>query len=274
MTAPRCCIVAALCLYVCCLPAFAEIVTEVVADADTFIWVQGYGGGDMGNQGAVVTVQVGGPDNFRKLYLHFDLSSLASPGLPVTSAYLRLKNTGSGYAGAPNSGVIFAILDEEKDWDLSAIPETGAGSMTWYNAPQNDTTGTGNPGGNGIFPISYPNFLEEGTDATAVTRQLGVHSYGTTGGELVDIDLDVTDLVQWLLGQNGPYSTFVDTDEQVTICVRNSNVSGYNYPFYASKEYTSTDPSDAPRLVITQVPEPMVLGLLGLGALAVIRRRQ
>ena len=162
-----------------------------------------------------------------------------------------------------------SILDEAKDWDLSALPESGAGSIAWYTAPQNDITGTGlGAGGNGIAPISYPDYLEEGTGPAAVTRWLG--EVPATG----DIDLDVTELVKWMLGQQAAYSTFADTDGGITLCLRDVNIHGYHYTDYYSKEYTATDDDDAPRLVVTQVPEPATVALICLGAVVALGRRR
>lgn len=253
----------AVCL--CAVPVPADIVTTVVADADACISCQGYAGTDHGNHGADVQLRVGGPDNFRKSYLHFDLGGLDA-GAEVVSAFLKADlqaNSGGG------STIVFAIMDEDKDWDLSALPESGPGSITWYSAPQNDITGTGtDPGGNGIWPISYPDFLEEGTDAAAVTRRLGA---APADGH---IDLDVSEPVKWLLGQQAAYSTFADSDRRITLCLRDVNVNGYHYTDYYSKEYTDTEDADAPRLVITQVPEPATMALMCLGAVVAFTRRR
>lgn len=100
-----------------------------------------------------------------------------------------------------------------------------------------------------------------------MTRQLGSAAVDA------DIDLDVTELVKWLLGQEAPYSSFADTDRQITFCFRDVDIQNYPYTDYYSREYTPGDDGDAPRLEIAQVPEPATLVLLGLGALAAIRRR-
>ena len=248
--------VLALCLFPPGLSA--DIVTPVVADADTYIACYGYSGTDLGNQGAAEELRVGGPDNFRKIYLHFDLGGLDA-GLDVTAASLKVDlkaNSGGG------STIVFAIMDEAKDWDLITLPESGPGpgSITWYSAPQNDTSGS-------PYQISAPDFLEEGAGAAAVTRQLGSAAIDA------DIDLDVTELVKWALGQQPGYSSSADTDRQLTFCFRDVNLQNYPYIDYYSREYTPGDDGDAPRLEVAQVPEPATLVLLGLGALAAIRRQ-
>jgi hypothetical protein len=248
---------AVLALCVCPLGLSADIVTPVVADADTYIACYGYSGTDLGNQGTAPELREGGPDNFRKIYLHFDLGGLDA-GLDVTAASLKVDlkaNSGGG------STIVFAIMDEAKDWDLIALPESGPGSITWYSAPQNDTSGS-------PWQISAPDFLEEGTGTAAVTRQLGSAAVDA------DIDLDVTELVKWTLGQQPGYSSFADTDRQLTFCFRDVNIVNYHYTDYYSREYTPGDDGDAPRLEITQVPEPASLVLLALGAVAAVRRRR
>ncbi|KPK79407.1 MAG: hypothetical protein AMJ81_13295 [Phycisphaerae bacterium SM23_33] len=223
----------AVCLPAC--PAWAEdVVSTVIADADAYIWADGWAEllVDHGNFGAAEELRLGGMDNARKAYLHFDIS-VEHPLLEVTSASLRVNVKAPSYTMLK----FFGIMDEAKDWDLAVLPETGPTGITWASAPQNDPTAP---------PVAYLPFLEEGSDPGAVTRDLGRVSSGA------DIDLDVTALIQWCLGRNAAFSDFVDSDNRITIAVR-PDPYDYGYPDYYSREYTPEDDSDAPRLVITQL---------------------
>ena len=152
-------------------------------------------------------------------------------------------------------------MDPDKDWDLNALPENEIiGSI----APQSDWDSfawTGDAANQQRFNAPTP-FLEEGGDAGAVVRELEIlqviedqdpwttidgNSYGgyagadgpgTAGSADGDdnawptknvIDIDVTPLVQWKLGQNASYSSFQPEDRELTILVRtDESITGGN----------------------------------------------
>jgi len=232
-------LVIVLAMSVACLAA--EIQTPIVTDADAFGDVRPT---DMANWnanfGSAINLKVGSGQWYRKSYMQFDLSApLAHPALPITSASLQVAWETTEFG--PGLTKIFAIMDETKDWNLATLAEN---ALTMANAPQADAAGT-------RF------FLEEGTDAAAVVRLLGSNPTPRNGTDPPDpapINIDVTDFVKWVLGSNAGFSNFVDTDKKVTICMRED--VHWDYARYYSKEYTPTDDSDAPRLVITQTVHP------------------
>jgi len=170
--------------------AQADIVTTVDTNADAYV----DGANPDVNCGAATTVRVAGNWNdqtrTRFSYLHFDLDSCSAK--EVTVAKLRLDGQGC----APNqnwAAYLFAIVDKSKDWDLTTLSES---EITWNNAPQRS----------GFV------FADEGT----AVLKLGTVYTIPTGAP--DIELDVTDLVKWVLGQNNSYTTFEDSDDKLTIC--------------------------------------------------------
>jgi hypothetical protein len=231
-------------LCLCCAPALADdVVTTVVTDADAYVrsdpsstdWRDW-------NDGTSADLCVATRPFVEKFYLHFDLASLDA-GLEVLSAYLRVDWEKSRYV----SGVtgVFAIMDEAKDWDVVSVPEAGPGAITYNTAPQVDLSSSD--------PTPVP-FLEEATGVGAVTRELGSALTPSPG----HVDLDVTDLVSWALGQNAGYSSFADTDDELTFAFRESL---FQDSFYRSREDTPGDDGDAPRLVVTQAgPELPIPG--------------
>ena len=234
-------------LLLCASAARADVVTTVVTDADAYVLKPG----ESGNTGSEIAVtlrsEVG---SYRKGYFHFDLSKLGMGN--VTDARLHFTHSG---AKTTHTIRFFAILDESKDWDLTTLGEL---SINWNNAPQAGTAGT---------------FVGEGTSTNSATRDIG------SSPPKVNVDLDVTNLVQYLLHEDNGYSTFTAQDGQLTVLAR---IEGYDpgvLQGYFSKDYTPTDGSNAPRLVVTQekmvepIPEPTGLGLAGLAALLRRRRR-
>ncbi|MCA9215987.1 MAG: hypothetical protein KDB27_23130 [Planctomycetales bacterium] len=187
-------------------------------------------------------------------YWHFDLSQIDAQS-PIEEARLQLDTQTNSYGETTVS--VFAIADSDADWDLDAFPES---RLNGINAPFSDYESyawTGNPGIDGQQRFNSPTpFLEEGTDSGARVRLLEegiVHenqdpnadedgnSFGghvnqnviTGPGEpgAADgdtnawpvknaIDIDITDLVKWKLGQNPSYSDFEPGDRELTIMIR------------------------------------------------------
>jgi hypothetical protein len=269
-------------MFACAGIAHAAIETTVYTDADASIYssspLNGGGATENYNYGAAGTLQIterytGNPSY--KFYTHFDLSGL-DMGKPVTGARLKLDRISS--SDDRRSARIFAVMDEAKDWDLgdgtggTLAEGAGAGGetpavndITWLTAPQNNT-------------VKEAAFLEEGSTSSAVTRLLGVIAHVdlvAAGG----IDLDVTDFVQWVMGQNAAYADagFDQSDGKISILVRHNDTtySGGTWSFH-SKEGADGTTTFAPRIEVTQTPEPATLAVLALGSpcLAARRRRR
>ena len=141
-------------------PAWAkDWVTTIVTDADAYVQAEAYSSdpSELINYGAETDLRLGVVSWNRKAYMHFDMSQLAYPARPVSDARFQVEWKATPYDAGGVS--IFAIVDEAADWDLVAMPETGAGSICYANAPQ-------------CGPNNQQDFTDEGTDAAAVTRYL------------------------------------------------------------------------------------------------------
>lgn len=234
---------------VLCLAGIAQAdVTTLATDADSY--VASYyldAGKNFGTNNLLNLHREGGPNNYT--FVHFDLSSFVGT---VNSATLNLTRQGSD----GNYAVLaFAVMDESYDVYRS---QTEA-SINYNNTSCIDKTNES---------LTYARFYAEGTDASSGIRQIG------TGTGNNNFSADVTELVQYILGQNSTFSTHADTDDMVTIAFR---LNGWCYDVdYYSRDYTSGDDSDAPRLEIdfTPVPEPATLILMMGATLPLLLRRR
>jgi MYXO-CTERM domain-containing protein len=238
--------------------------TTVVTDADAF--ARGSWGTPWTlNYGASTVLRVAKYNEGAKAYFHFDLAGL-NPNWAVTSAVLKAKNANQDGATYQGSHTAVAIMPEAEDWDLGTLAE---GTGTGQNLP--GTLMATDPD----RAPKYNNYTwtDYGSLASSKTRSLG-----PAGGSLLDLALDVTPLIQWALGQNAAYSDYdPHVDNELTISLGANSAAGV-YMTYYSREYTSGNDLDAPRLEITQiepppVAEPAGLGLMGLALLGLRRRR-
>jgi hypothetical protein len=194
-------------------------------------------------------------NNLDVAYLHFDLSGVA-PNAQVTGARFQLDAQSNSWGNT--SVMVVAIVDESEDWDLNAIPENeiyggNAPKLDWSGWEDDPTPNTNR------FNNPTP-FLDEGSNKGDEVRQLvdefepvfiantdpdteGTvgdpgNSYGgyaccdgpgTAGSsDGADnpwpiknaVDIDVTELIQWKLGQNAAYSNFTPSDRELTLMVR------------------------------------------------------
>jgi hypothetical protein len=195
-------------------------------------------------------------------YLHFDLSGVAA-GAQVNQARFQLDAQSNSWGDT--SVMVVAIVDEAEDWDLNAVPENelfggNAPKLDWSDW-EDDPTPNSNR-----FNTPTPFFDEGSTKSDGVRQLVDEldpvfipttdpetdgdpgdpgNSYGgyaccevgPGGGGSSDsgdnpwpiknaIDIDVTSLIQWKLGQNAEYSDFTPSDRELTLMVRTEVPAG------------------------------------------------
>ena len=196
-------------------------------------------------------------------YWHFDLGDIDS-NAEVLDARFQLDMQSNSWSDITTVSV-FAIADPAKDWDLNQLPEN---EIIGANAPQSDWDSfawTGDPNNPQRFNSPVP-FLEEGDLPSSTVRLLeefididGTDSITTgdagdpgneyggvagadgpgTGGSSDGginpwpvknvVDIDVTELIQWKMGQNPAFSDFDPVDRELTLLVRtDSPAAGEN----------------------------------------------
>jgi hypothetical protein len=188
--------------------------------------------------------------------LAFDVSSLA--GTPYSSVELVLTKQNTD-GSAPTSVVhnAFGITDNG-DWDTGSLLES---AITWNNAPNNATG-------------SATGFVDQGSTSSDASRFLDGETVFKADASGTEYRFDVTDYVNWAIGENNSYSSFAtsDSDEIITFMIAwDSVIGGDTYTFH-SKE---TNSLLAPRLEAEMVPLPagLWLGLTGILGVVVLRRR-
>jgi hypothetical protein len=189
-------------------------------------------------------------------YLHFDLSSVAD-GAQVSEARFQLDLQSNSWGDT--SVMVVAIVNENEDWDLDEIPENeifggNAPKLEWsdweddptpdsnrYNFPTPFIDEGNNPADDvrQLVDEFEPVFIASTDSQTTGTIDDPGNSYGGyaccdvgDGGDGSSdsgdnpwplknaIDIDVTPLIQWKLGQNAAYSEFEATDRELTLMVR------------------------------------------------------
>ena len=183
----------------------------------------------------------GSPEQlYRKGYLRFDLSSFN--GEEFTDA--RLELTAFSANSTSKTFAIYAINDADagdNDQDLGGYDPDG---ITWNNAPANDN-------------------INDDNDILANATLLGTFNGNAPNATAIFDDQALLDLLN------------ADTDGMVTLIITSLGISSdftsTVYQFYSSE---TSNADYFPRLVVSIVPEPSTFALLGLGAMALIRRRR
>ncbi len=211
-----------------------EINTEWNNGADSYVRSGTYAGANYGASNELMVKSTGG-DYSRKSYLRFDLSGIHIDS--ITNATLKLI-VNSREDPAPGLVNVFSLND------LDAGESWGEGTITWTNAPANNTSSA-----NGV-----------------------IGSLTTDLGDMDTSDYPVGTLVTF---SSAALATAIqnDTNDLFTLILTRVNTDNTSVGF-ASKENT-TYPAPLLELAIA-VPEPGTLGLLALGGLclAFFRRRR
>ena len=186
-------------------------------------------------------------DGRRKPYLRFDLSSLPANAV-VTSAEFRI--TGNFFNTNSAPGIFYGLNDGASGDETVANGGWGESTsdpntLTWDNAPGNDTSGDG-------FITANLTSLGTGT--------LQQRANGPT-------TLSNASLVNFLNA---------DTNDRVTIMLnRTDNAGGSTDIAFYPKEAAGETGFEAPSLEITYIPEPGSLSLLAVsGGVMLLRRRR
>jgi hypothetical protein len=208
-------------------------------------------------------------------YLHFDLSSVP-PNASVTEAKFQLDAQSNSWGDT--SVMVVAIVDESEDWDLNAVAENeifggNAPKLEWSDweddpTPNSNRFNTPTPfldeGPNkgdavrqlvdDVEPVFIPTTDPE-TEGTVADPGNSYGGYaccdvGDGGGGSSDsgdnpwpiknaVDIDVTSLIQWKLGQKADYSNFVASDRELTLMVRTEipeNQGGNGFARFVARE--------------------------------------
>ena len=182
-------------------------------------------------------------------YWHFDLSGIDATS-PIEEARLQLDTISNSWGETTVS--VFAIADSTADWDLNSLSEN---ELNGIKAPFSDYE---SHAWTGIVPpqqrFNPPTpFLGEGAQTDSAVRLLengilqenqdvnttvdgnayGGHTNGRQAGSAGSaarfdnpwpiknaVDIDITDVINWKLGQNAAYSDFAPGDRELTIMVR------------------------------------------------------
>jgi len=211
----------------------ASISTSDGNGADSYIWVASPNSNHGSREIVAVKNDLGGLGNSRKGYLRFDLSSIAQP---IANAALELVYAGTNEdepLANPSTYSVYALTDQSagENWQESTI--------TWNNAPANDT----NSGGG--FLASDSTFL---------------------GSFTVDFSSTlIGDVVQF---SSPGFVTFLnaDTDNFATIMLSRQQ-ENFSLESFASKEHETFAP---PTLEYSVIPIPAAVWLFGSCVLALI----
>ena len=212
----------------------------VIASDDSFIQL-GNAGTNYGSDDALLVKDSDGGNTTRKTYLLFDLSSITS-SLATASLDLTvlLNNSGSGATTTPSVKTMDVFTAD-------TLPHFGENTLTWNNAPNNNTSNGFSNTTNLVNNQSIPAIL--------------------TGNTVSFSNQAILDYLNDEIANGDSMALF--------LLRRDGDNSGHNLSFY-SKDNAGVDGTTiiAPTLNYTLVPEPSAALLSALGALALLRRKR
>jgi len=221
--------------------------TVLTPDADAYVRSGSNSASNFGGSGNLVAKYQDDSTtagNNRKSYVRFDISSFDKLSLKdaVFSLAVDPGNLGTNLDNLPYTFEVFGLNDGVgENW--------GEGGITWDNAPAN----------------------LDGNDLTGDVTSLGIftptiNGFGTGG--------------QYLTLSGDALLTFLreDTNGLVTFIVRRveQELNGDNTIVHEFGSKENSNPLLAPTLILATgpIPEPATFALLGLGGLAMLRRRR
>ncbi|MCD4825177.1 MAG: DNRLRE domain-containing protein [Phycisphaerae bacterium] len=175
-----------------------------------------------------------------KSYMRFDISGLTND---VETATLNLRIRTSSYIDTNVTVQVYGLNngDAGESW--------GEGTITWNNAPANDTS---NPNNDSHGAYGF-------TSSATLLGTIEI-AHNLAGDTLVT--LSNTALINFLNA---------DTDGQVTLMCNGGTVWADDEVQFASRSH---DTMTGPELDITVTPEPATMVLLGLGGVGLLIRRR
>lgn len=224
--------------------SFSALVISVATNdgvgADAYVR-KGTATTNYGSDPQLLTKNVGSSSTTRKSYLRFDLPPLMGGVLDAALNLEVITNNQGGAGSTPqNQTVNVWGLD-----DLDPGELWGEGTLTWNNAPANNTAN------NGILG-----------NATLLGTFL-IPNHPETDSKPLEVMFTSQQLIDFINADTNSVATLILT--------RQNTQSGWNLAF-ASREHSTLM---APTLTLGLfVPEPTSLGLLALGALGLWRRRR
>ena len=196
------------------------------------------------------TVAFGAPGGgqARSALFRFDASSVASIAqVDIISVQLRLTLQSSS---GNREGTVRALNDANADW-------TNAGASWDLKDGVNAWAGAGGA-------------RDAGADAFGVLGQIDLLS-SNGDGEVFLIDLDPSGFDAAVDTWEELFDNWTDGTSNGLVLYNEGAGNTGEQVFYSSEDATA---SNRPTLIVTIVPEPGSLALLGLGGLAILRRRR
>lgn len=229
---------------------------HITPDADSYVQL-GNATTNFGSSTEVVVKNTGAGSTTRKGYVRFDVSNVHNL---VTDAALQLQvklndlGTPAGIQPQLMHFNVWGLNDENagEDWI-----ESGAGSITWNNAPANDTADNDIDLAQASFLGTFEVPAIDAAANTVIVKFSDLDS--ATQHALIDfINDEIADA-----GAN--------RDGLVTfILTRVENAGDLNSIFHSSESTTG----QAPTLILSFVPEPTTALLMGVASLTLLRRRR